>query len=370
MVSRLRKSVCIGFLFFVSAVYVFASGNPLSILIKPTSETVKAFRYLSGPTSDGLWTEVDISSPSIVLEGFDSIHDALYVQQTEDFVTWSGTYTYRYDSTKKAWNVLLEENKRALIPEHTKNPLNILIKPTSETVKAFRYQSGQNSDGLWTQADISSPSIVLEGFDSINDALYVQQSEDLATWSDSYLYTYNPTQNTWGVSLPATKKTSFVDSLEVKLYGLYPYGKSATYYSYVLGAGLKMNVALDTEKKLIGYGEATYSRGPSETDWVDSMQAIGLSVGMGYKISLGSKMQVTPELGYGVLFHIFDADFDEDGENKFEVFADQQVRLSLNLCFALGDKYELFFAPLGVLFFEDGDIGTMFGCQSGLRFNF
>ena len=53
-----------------------------------------------------------------------------------------------------------------------------------------------------------------------------------------------------------------------------------------------------------------------------------------------------------------------------EVFADQQVRFSLNLCVALGDKYELFVAPLGVLFFEDGDIGTMFGCQAGLRFNF
>lgn len=250
------------------------------------------------------------------------------------------------------------------------NHLSVLIKPTSESVKAFRYQSGPNSDGLWTEVDISLPKIVLDGFDSSSDALYVQQTEDFATWSDSYQCTYNPAKETWDVFLPTIKKAGLVDSLEVKLYGLYPYGKSATYYSYVIGSGIKMNIALDKGKKVIGYGEATYSRGPSETDWVDSMQAMGLSIGMDYSIPLGNNMQVTPELGYGVLFHIFDADFDEDGENNLEVFVDQQVRLSLNLCFALGDNYELFFAPLGVLFFEDGTIGTMFGCQSGLRFNF
>jgi hypothetical protein len=250
------------------------------------------------------------------------------------------------------------------------NQLSILIKPTSESIKMFRYQSGQNSDGLWTEADISLPSIILEGFDSAKDVLYVQQTNDLATWSDSYLYKYDPTAGVWGIFLPATKKASLVDSLDVKFYGLYPYGTSATYYSYVLGAGLKMNFALDKGEKLLGYSELTYSSGPSETDWVDSMQAVGLSAGMGYRISLGSKMQLTPEIGYGVVFHLLDADFDQDGENTLEVFADQQVRFSLNLSYALGDKYELFFAPLGVLFFEDGSIGTMFGCQSGLRFNF
>ena len=250
------------------------------------------------------------------------------------------------------------------------NPLGVLIKPTSESVKAFRYQSGPNSNGLWTEVDISLPVIVLEGFDSSKDVLYVQQTEDHVAWSDSYRCKYNPTKDAWDVFLPIAKKASLFDSLEVKLYGLYPYGKSATYYSYVFGAGSKMNIALDQGEKLIGYGEVTYSRGPSETDWVETMQAIGLSIGMGCRIPLNRKMQVTPEIGYGVLFHLLDADFDEDGAYTLEVFADQQVRFSLNLCVALGDKYELFVAPLGVLFFEDGDIGTMFGCQAGLRFNF
>ncbi len=100
------------------------------------------------------------------------------------------------------------------------------------------------------------------------------------------------------------------------------------------------------------------------------MQAINLSAGIGYRIPLGSRLKVSPELGYGVLFHLLDADFNGDGQNNLEVFIDQQIRLSLNLSIAVGDTVELFFAPLGVVFFEDGDVGTMFGGQSGIRIHF
>lgn len=249
-------------------------------------------------------------------------------------------------------------------------PISILIKPAAETVKAFRYQTGIEPGDLWISVDIPSPALILEGFDSSRDVLYIQQSEDLLKWSDSYEYRYNPTVNAWTVSFAATKKSGLVDSVDVKLFGLYPFGKSATYYSYVLGAGLKMNFTLDKEESLIGYSEFAYSRGPSKTDWVDSMQAVSISAGLGYRIPLGGKLHATSEIGYGVLLHLLDADLDEDGVNALEVFTDQQVRFSLNLSYMLGDTYEIFLAPMGVLFFEDGEIGTMFGCQSGLRFNF
>ena len=250
------------------------------------------------------------------------------------------------------------------------NPLRFLIKPTSETVKTFRFQTGFLPNNAWTEVDISIPVLALEDFDGSKDKLYIQQSEDHSNWSDSYTYQYDATANVWSLSLADVEKAGPIDSLDMKLYGLYPYGKSATYYSYVLGAGLKMNFSLGNQEKLIVYGEASYSIGPSTTDWVDTMQAINLSVGMGYRILLGDKVKLTPELGYGVLFHLLDADLDQDGVHTFEVFNDQQVRLSVNLSYALEDRYELFLSPLGVLFFENRHIGIMFGCQSGLRFNF
>ncbi len=250
------------------------------------------------------------------------------------------------------------------------NPISILIKPTAETVKTIRYQTGIVSGDSWIEMDIPCPLLVLEGFDRSKDVLYIQQSEDQVSWSDCYEFRYNAAVQAWEVSQATAEKANFIDSVDIKLYGLYPYGKCATYYSHLLGTGLKMNFNLNKDEKLIGYSEITYNRGPSKTDWVDSMQAVSISVGLGYSFPLGSRMQISPELGYGVIFHLLNGDLDEDGEDSLEIFTDQQVRLSLNLSYALGNKYEIFLAPLGVLFFEDGDIGTMFGCQIGIRMNF
>ena len=367
MISRLQKWVFVGLFLCVSAVHGFAAESPLRILIKPTSETVKTFRYQTGFQISDAWIETDISSPVLVLEGFDSSKDALYVQQSKDNIKWSDTYIYRYDTDKNTWNVSLDEKT---YEQGLNKTLYIQIKPTSETIRTFRYQTNPQMSEVWTQSDISNPVLALEDFNASKDMLYVQQSKDNIRWSDTYTYRYDANANAWSVFFASAEKTGLIDSLDVKLYGLYPLGKSVTYYSYVLGAGLKLNFSLGNQEKLIAYGEAAYSSGPSATDWVDTMQAIHASVGMGYRISLSDKVKLTPEIGYGVLFHLLDADLDQDGVNTLEVYADQQVRLSVNLSYALGSRYELFLSPLGVLFFENGHIGTMFGCQSGLRFNF
>ncbi len=250
------------------------------------------------------------------------------------------------------------------------DPISIQITPMTESVKTVRYQTGIEPKNSWTVLGIPAPVLALEEFDSSKDVLYIQQSEDALTWSDSYEYRYDPAAKAWEISQKSLKGTSSIDSLDVKLYGLYPYGSSTVCYSHLLGAGLKMNVALNPDNSLIGYSEFAYSRGPSESDWVEVMQSIDLSAGLGYRIPLGSRAQISSELGYGVLIHLLDADFDEDGTNTLEVFIDQQVRVSLNLSIAMGDTTELFFGPLGVLFFEDGNIGTMVGGQSGIRIHF
>jgi len=249
-------------------------------------------------------------------------------------------------------------------------PLRVVVKPTSLLVQAIRYQTGTKSEGPWIEMDASSPIVVLESFDNSQDKLFVQESEDLQNWSTCYEYRYNPSANVWAFAPSEAKKTSMVDSLDLKLYGLYPVGECSTYYAYVLGAGLKMNVALDKQKALTGYGEVAYSSGPSKTDWVDVMQAVNLSIGIGYRFDPTEKLQITPELGYGLILHLLQADFDQDGTKTFEAFIDQQVRLSLNLSYALNDTYRLIVAPLGVLFFEKDSIAALLGFQAGLRFNF
>lgn len=229
---------------------------------------------------------------------------------------------------------------------------------------------GNQISEVWTEVDISNPVLVLERFDISTDTLYVQQSTDHLTWSQTYAYHFDATSQAWTVSSDAGTKASFIDSIDVKGYGLFPLGNSNTYYSYMLGGGLRLNFTPMKGKDFIAYSELSYSRGPAATDWVDTMQAFNISAGMGYKFALGDKLQLAPELGYGVLFHLLDGDLDHDGKNSLEVYVDQQIRLSLTISYAIANGYELILAPMGVMFFENGSIGAMVGCQGGLRFAF
>jgi len=249
-------------------------------------------------------------------------------------------------------------------------PLRLLIKPVSDRVQSIRFQTGVDETDIWTEVSASNTNLVLDTFDSNKDRLFVQQSQDNQVWSSSYEYRYSPSDKRWTVTPTEADSSSLVESLDLKLYNLYPLSKSSTYYSYVIGAGLKMNMALNKQETLLGYAEAAYSRGPSKSDWVDTMQAVNLSVGMGYRVALADRLQLTPELGYGVVLHLLNADFDQDGTKTFEPFVDQQIRLSLNIGYELNESYTLLVAPLGVVFFEKNTIGTLLGIQTSLRFNF
>ncbi|WP_321301826.1 hypothetical protein [uncultured Sphaerochaeta sp.] len=248
--------------------------------------------------------------------------------------------------------------------------VRVEIIPSESEYVFFRYQTGEAEKDVWVDVELSSPVQILEHFDSTQDRLFIQQSKDAQNWSRSYAYRYIPEERIWEIIPNNPIDTSIVDSIELKLYNLYPIHTSATYYAYVLGTGMKMNFALDKQKTLIGYGEVAYSRGPSNCDWVDLMQAANMSIGLGYRYKLTDKLQVAPEFGYGLVLHLLNADFDQDGTKSFETFIDQQVRLSVNLTYALSDTYSLLIAPLGVLFFEKGNFGTLMGLQAGLRYNF
>jgi len=355
MTVKVRTVACTALLLLFSGISVFASNTPLRLLIKPVSDRVQSIRFQTGAEATNTWTEVPASNPALVLEEFDSNQDKLFVQQSLNKQSWSSSYEYQYDSSTKSWKI---------------TPLRVVIKPVSNRIQSIRFQTGADETDIWTEVSASNPALVLETFDSNKDRLFVQQSQDNQVWSSSYEYRYSPSDKRWTVTPTEADSSSLVESLDLKLYNLYPLSKSSTYYSYVIGAGLKMNMALNKQETLLGYAELAYSRGPSKSDWVDTMQAVNLSVGMGYRVAITDKLQMTPELGYGVVVHLLNADFDQDGTKTFEPFVDQQVRLSLNLSYALSETYTLIVAPLGVMFFEKGTIGTLLGLQTGLRFNF
>ena len=354
MSKKVRLLVCI-VVFLVSVVPVFSSEKSVSILIRPASETIQAIRYQSGTMPDKPWKSALLSGTTLVLKDFESETEFLFVQQSQDGDTWSELYAYQYDEQDNIWSV-------AEYPP--KGFVRFNIKVSDGVSSMIRYQYGKQPDQAWKTSD-SSSTLSIEAFDSGKEFLFVQQAAAEDTWSDTYAYHYDYLQGRWSLFVPRQEpKRIGSTSLDVKGYGLLPTGCSSDFYSYLLGGGIQANISLG---KLLGYTGLTFSKGPPKSDWVRSQQALALSVGMGYAFPLSERVEIIPEVGYGVIFHLLDADFDNDGNYKLGFFMDQQVRLSLYLTYALNERNKLFIAPLGVIFFEKDDFGIMYGCQAGLR---
>lgn len=247
------------------------------------------------------------------------------------------------------------------------SPIRMLIQPGSEQVVTFRYQTGTKAKGIWKEVDATHSTQMLEDFDSDKEFLFIQQKETDQDWGRTYKYHYDIQTHSW---LPVIKKPLFIDSMDIRPYALFPIGSSSSLYSIVTGASLKLNLTFDEHNREYGYCEAGYSLGPSQTDWADSMQAMHVSAGMGYRFILGKNFEIAPELGYGLILHLLYGDLDQDGTKAYEPFIDQQFRLSFNLSFAPTELYELLVAPLGVLFFEKDRVAALYGFQAGIRFNF
>ena len=237
-------------------------------------------------------------------------------------------------------------------------------------MQAIRYQTGTKADKQGAIVDASYPILELENFDHTHDTLFVQQSEDKRFWTDTYAYRFHPDTQTWTVSESESDAGHTIDALDIKLYGLLPAGSSSERYASVLGVSCKLHHDAHDQRPFSGYVEAGYSRGPSQSDWVDAMQACNLSVGVGYRFVSSSKLNISAALGYGLVIHLLQGDLDMDGSTNLASFVDQQIRLALDFSYALSPAYALVASPLGVVFFEQGNIATLFGLQTGLRITY
>lgn len=334
----------------------FPPKNLLEFSLKPTSDFAQLFRYQYGAEPNKTWQTADISGSPLSVEQSGNVREFLFVQQTQMEDAWGRLYVYRYDKEKNDW---------PLVSNPSNDDIWFRIQPASDPVQMVKYQDGAESDKLWQTADTSGAPLVIELFDSEKELLFVQQMNDKDEWGQAYADQYDNLKQS-GSFLPPKQddKPSLIESFDVKAYGLIPTGFSSKCYSYLAGVGIQANIPLG---KFLGYTGLTFSKGPPKSDSVKSQQALALSMGIGYSIPLSKKMALIPEVGYGFIFHLLEVDFDNDGIYEPDMFIDQQVRLALYLTYALNERYKLFIAPFGVLFFEKEDFGIMYGCQVGLR---
>lgn len=335
---------------------LLAGGPSLSIRVMPGSEAVGAMRYQTGVMPDKPWKRAPLSGTTLALEKFDPETEYLFVQQggTED--SWGGLYAYQYDRQNASWSA-------AAFPP--KGPVRIRIRPADTEIQMLRYQYGTDPDQGWQIVD-DSTSLAIEQFDSGKEFLFLQQADEKKEWGSTYAYRYDYLQQAWSLVPPKveTKRPANLPSFDVKAFGLLPIGRCENLYTYVAGGAIQVNGPVG---KVLGHTGLSYRTGPPKSVWVNSHHSIGLSIGLADVFQVSERVEVIPELGYGVVLHFLEADFDMDGTYSFEFFINQQVRFSLYLTYALNEKYKLFFAPMGVAQFETNAVGFMYGCQAGLR---
>lgn len=328
----------------------------LRFRIQATNKIEPIFRYQHGTEPNKPWKIIDASGLVLAIEEFDSAKEFLFVQQSYVDDRWSETYVYQYDKEDNSWNL-------ATYPPE--DHLWFDTKPASSVVEQFDHDYRSEPESLLEAVDTSGSALVIVPFTSEPEILFVQQAEETKKLNPPHIY---PEDQLLKKVIPQKEKTKLplLRSFDLKAYTLFPFGTCSTSYSYLIGGGVQANISLG---KYLWYAGLTFSKGPPKNNWVKSQQAFSLAIGFGHPHPLSEKMTLIPEFGYGVIFHLFEGDFDNNGINSLKLFIDQQVRFALYLTYAINERKTLFIAPLGVLFFEKEHVGIMYGCQAGIRFS-
>ncbi len=159
-----------------------------------------------------------------------------------------------------------------------------------------------------------------------------------------------------------------VHSVEAFFQNLYPVGEYADYLTTTIGAGAQLNLAVPAVPALSPFAAIEYGYGISKDDRISSFNDIGFTVGAGWVFPVAPRFSVEPELGYGVLVHLVNADLDDSGETAVSVYSDQYMRLLVKGLYSLNEKISLTASPIFLAFLENDNTGLQLGFQLGARF--
>ncbi len=243
-------------------------------------------------------------------------------------------------------------------------PTGFGIVPSSRAVTKFRYQLGGPQADAWIELDASDARIEFDVAAHAEKVLYLQQSSDDGGWSDSFQFRYEADAGSW-VNMPAVR----LDSVDTGVSLFWPQATYALLYDLGMGANLQVNLSLRDLERVRLLAGISYSYGESSTDWVESFHLVNLTVGIGYRIPLGERFEIIPELGYGLTAHFAYGDISGTGTPGMHSYLDQQARAVVRIVCEINAALGLYLAPTGMLFFEQGQMGSMVGFQTGLRIN-
>ncbi len=241
---------------------------------------------------------------------------------------------------------------------------------------SFRYQINGEEPGKWNVLSSSQPTITLLGFDSVHDTLYVQESVNGGTWSDSFLFHFDASSGTWKAE-SGSRSSAMIqsrailqfDSLDLLPSLEFPVSVCDAFYDLSVGGDIRIQFsylgARDTE--LLLHASVGYRNNRSITDWVLEFHDISLRGGIGYPYTPTPWITFEPSIAVGVVAHILHGDMGGSGTDSQSLFIDPQVRLALGCILGNKKSTQLIVAPNISWYFEKTSVGQHIGIDAGIR---
>jgi hypothetical protein len=222
---------------------------------------------------------------------------------------------------------------------------------------------------MWTDVDTSASTVSLKDFDHTKDRLFIQYSEDRVSWSEIYTFHYNPVAQTWilvpdgasgnGWSVAACAVMMRVASPIVHLYET----------SY--GGGIEFMHVSPFHPQALIIADLTVSSAASNNIHIDQFLILDARFGLGFRIPLTERLSLVPSVTYGVLTHMGNADFEDDGNSEPQWYLDQHIRGSLGLELMVTERMSIVIKPEAAMFFElNNNVGVLYGIGGGIRFGY
>lgn len=231
--------------------------------------------------------------------------------------------------------------------------LSLLIKPSSEKIETFRFQSGVTPDNSWQIIAIASP-FVLEAFNPDTEYLFVQQTAADTPWSDTYIYRHDHAANAW--LLTGSQGEASATSLEkvqddASEYIPSPWrlggvgamlfnGKDAAHlYTNSFGGGVELSA--NYPKFIFSASAEAHVAQSNNTIWADRYTILMLTGGVGYPIVNSKKSELDVVGRYGLIVH----------HNNNNWYFNQRAAVGLRYSYGISERLRPFI---------EGDVGVMF----------
>lgn len=246
------------------------------------------------------------------------------------------------------------------------NLLSLKVRSTDDRIQAFRCQQGPEAESLWKELEGAAPTMSLEAFDYVQDKLFIQQSEDSVSWSETYAYHYDAATDVWRL---ASHKTSELQrSITAYAVAMRTASPIVHLYETSYGAGVEFMQETPFLQNAVFIADFSASGADSNNVFMDQFLILNGRFGLGYKIAVTKRLNLVPSFTYGVLAHTGNTDLDHDGNVERQWYFDQQVRGSLGFDFMLNNGMSMVVKPEVAAFFESNNVGFLYGITAGLKF--